>query len=227
VFDQTQGVGQLFTAKQVAVTTAGAYAVNVADVGFPVALKTFAVIVTRGTTQVGSAYGGGQIPFTATPGNYFINFIAQPAAAAQSTGSTPAAPSFQAGTYYLNVGTAPAVTLTSDVPSVTTSGVAHLTWSTVNASDCTATGGWTGTQAVNGTATTAAITANTTYTLTCNGAGATGTASVTVNATAATTPPPSGGGGSSHSGGGAITTDLLFALLGAMALRLTARGRRI
>lgn len=227
VFDQTQGVGQLFTAKQVAVATAGSYAVNVADVGFPTALKTFAVIVTRGTTQVGSAYGGGQIPFTATPGNYFVNFIAQPAAAAQSSGSTPAAPSFQAGTYYLNVGTAPTVTLTSDVSTVTSGGVAHLTWSSTNATDCTATGGWTGTQALTGTATTAAITANTTYTLTCTGAGASGTASVTVTATASTPPPPAGGGsGSSHSGGGAITTDLLLALLGAIALRAKARFSR-
>ncbi|HEY0342146.1 MAG TPA: hypothetical protein VGC34_15170, partial [Steroidobacteraceae bacterium] len=192
---------------------------------FPVALKTFAVIVTRGTTQVGSAYGGGQIPFSGTPGNYFINFIAQPAAASQSTGSTPAPPSFQAGTYSLNVGTQPVVNLTSDVTSVTSGGVAHLTWTTVNAGDCTASGGWTGDQSLNGSATTAAITANTTYTLTCTGAGATGTASVTVNSTTATTPPPPSGGGG-HGGGGALTTDLLLALFGAAALRVNARFSR-
>jgi hypothetical protein len=226
VFDQTQGVGQLFTAQQVAVTMAGAYAVNVADVGFPAALKTFAVIVTQGTSQLGSAYGSGQIPFTAAAaGNYFINFIAQPAAATQSTGSTPTAPSFQAGTYSLNVGTAPVVNLTSDVSSVTSGGVAHLSWTTVNAGDCTASGGWTGDQMVNGTATTAAITADTTFTLTCTGAGATGTGTVTVKSTAVTTPPPPTGGGG-HGGGGAITVDLLFALLAAMALRGTVRFRR-
>ena len=226
VFDQTQGVGQLFTAQQVAVTTAGAYAVNVADVGFPVPLKTFAVIVTQGTTQLGSAYGSGQIPFTAAAaGNYFINFIAQPAAAAQSTGSALTMASFQAGTYSLNVGTAPVVNLTSDVSSVTSGGVAHLSWTTVNASDCTASGGWTGAQMLNGTVTTAAITADTTYTLTCTGAGATGTGTVTVKSTAATTPPPASGGGG-HGGGGAITVDLLLALLAATALRGTARFSR-
>ncbi|MDB6011880.1 MAG: hypothetical protein JWL65_4130 [Gammaproteobacteria bacterium] len=223
VFDQTQGVGQLFTAQQVAVTTAGAYAVNVADVGFPAPLKTFAVIVTRGTTQVGSAYGSGQIPFTAAAaGNYFINFIAQPAAAAQSTGSALTMASFQAGTYSLNVGTAPVVNLTSDVSSVTSGGVAHLSWTTVNASNCAASGGWTGDQMPNGTATTAALTADTTFTLTCTGAGATGTGTVTVKSTAATTPPPASGGGG-HGGGGALTVDLLLALLAATALRGTAR----
>ena len=224
VFDQTQGVGQLFTAQQVAVTAAGAYAVNVADVGFPTPLKTFAVIVTQGTTQLGSAYGSGQIPFTAAAaGNYFINFIAQPAVAPAS-GSPPTAASFQAGTYYLNVGTAPVVNLSSDVASVTSGGVAHLSWTTVNASDCTASGGWTGAQMLNGTATTAAITTDTTFTLTCTGAGATGTGTVTVKSTATTTPPPTSGGGG-H-GGGAITEDLLLALLVATALRVTARFGR-
>jgi hypothetical protein len=195
----------------------------VADVGFPAPLKTFAVIVTQGTTQVGSAYGSGQIPFTAAAaGNYFINFIAQPAAAAQSTGSALTMASFQAGTYSLNVGTAPVVNLTSDVSSVTSGGVAHLSWTTVNASDCTASGGWTGVQMLNGTAATAAITADTTFTLTCTGAGATGTGTVTVKSTAATTPPPASGGGG-HGGGGALTVDLLLALLAATALRGTAR----
>jgi hypothetical protein len=225
VFDQTQGVGQLFTAQQVAVTTAGAYAVTVADVGFPAPLKTFAVLVTQGTAQLGSAYGGGQIPFTATPGSYFINFIAQPADATQSAGSAVTAASFQAGTYFLNVGTAPVVNLSSDVSSVASGGVAHLSWTTANASDCTASGGWTGDQMLNGTATTAAITADTTFTLTCTGAGATGTGTVTVKLSVATTPPPASGG-SGHGGGGAIRMDLLLALLAATALSGTARFSR-
>jgi hypothetical protein len=221
VIEQTQGVGQLFIAREVPITTAGSYAVNVSDVGFPAPLKTFAVFVTHGMTQIGSAYGGGQFTWSATPGKHFINFIAQPADATQGSGGQTT-PSDKAGTYSLNVGTAPDVKLTSDVSSVASGGVAHLSWTTANAADCTASGGgWTGTQVVNGSATTPAITAKTTFTLTCTGAGATGTGTVTVDVAAATPPPASGGGG-----GGALDGNLLLVLFAAMALRVAVQFRR-
>jgi hypothetical protein len=53
-----------------------------------------------------------------------------------------------------------------------------LTWTTTGATSCTASGGWTGTRATNGTFTTAAISANTSFSLSCNGAN--DTVSVTV-----------------------------------------------
>ncbi len=68
-----------------------------------------------------------------------------------------------------------------------------LTWSSINTTDCTASGSWSGTQATSGSTTvTAPSTAGSaTYTLTCNNANgsAAGTATLTV------ANPPRGGGG--------------------------------
>lgn len=201
IFETNQGVGQLFSVRQVSVTTAGNYAVTVSDVGFPASLATFAVLVTRGTTQVGSIFGGGTFTFSAgTTGNYLINFIAQP-------GGTD-----KAGTYAMNVRPGPDVTLKSDVATVASGGTVNLTWTSQNTATCTASGGWSGSQTVSGTMKSAALTANTTFTLTCSdGQGATAAQSVSVNVS----PLPAGNGG-----GGALNTDLLLLLSGVMLLRL-------
>jgi hypothetical protein len=204
VFQTTQGVGNLFSARQVNITAAGSYAVTVGDVGFPAALATFAVVVTQGTSQFGSIYGGGNFKFTATPGAYFINFIAQP-------GGTD-----KAGTYALNVGPAPVVTLQSDATSVATGGTVHLTWTSHDATACTASGGWSGTQVLNGTATSPALSATTTFTLTCSAGTVSDTHSVTVSIA---DPPPKSGGG------GALSMDLLLALSAAMMLRWACSRR--
>ncbi len=98
LFEATQGVGQAFSAREVSITTAGSYAVDVSDLGFPAPLSTFAVVATHGAAQLGLIYGGGAFAFTAaTPGTYFINFIAQP-------GGPDGA-----GTYALNVAPGPVV----------------------------------------------------------------------------------------------------------------------
>lgn len=203
ILETTQGVGALFSARQVSITTAQNYAVNVSDLKFPAALGTFAVVVTQGSTQLGYIYGGGAFNFPATPGNYFINFIAAP------TGDD------KAGTYSLSMAPGPTVTsFTSDVTSVASGGVVHLKWSSANADSCTASGGWTGTQLVSGEATSAALTTNTTFTLTCSGEGTTDVKSLPITITAAA--PASGGGG----GGGSVGTDLLLFLLGMVVYRL-------
>ena len=73
----------------------------------------------------------------------------------------------------------PTVSLSIDMPKVVVGQSAKLTWSSTNATSCTATGAWTGTQATSGTATqTPAIGGQQTYTLTCAGAGGTSTQSV-------------------------------------------------
>ena len=62
-------------------------------------------------------------------------------------------------------------------------GTSTLTWSSTNATSCTATGGWSGAKATSGRQSTGALTASTSYSLTCTGAGGTSnvaTASVTV-----------------------------------------------
>jgi hypothetical protein len=216
-FETTQGVGQLFSARKVTVATGGTYQVVVGDVGFPANFGSLAVMVTRGTSQIGSIFGGGSFTFPATGGDYLVNFVAQP------TGAD------EAGTYAMTVGLAPpapTVTLQSSATSVASGSTVTLTWSSQNATVCTATstssGGWSGAIAVSGTATSAALTAATTFTLSCTGPGSSTpqTQSVTVNISSTSGGGSSGGGG----GGGAIRPDLLALLFGLILLR--AIGRR-
>ncbi|MEK6713650.1 MAG: hypothetical protein AABY41_05605, partial [Nitrospirota bacterium] len=76
----------------------------------------------------------------------------------------------------------PTVTLTASPAAITVGESAALTWSSTNADSCTASGGWTGSKTVAGTANvTPSLT--TTYTLACAGPGGSASASaeVTVN----------------------------------------------
>ena len=83
--------------------------------------------------------------------------------------------------------TAPSLAFTATPTSATQGQPAKLAWSTTNASTCTASGGWSGSRAVSGSAVvTPAF--STGYTLACTGSG--GTASATVNV--AVTAPPAG-----------------------------------
>lgn len=84
---------------------------------------------------------------------------------------------------------APAVTLTANPTTITQGASTTLTWSSNNATACTASGGWSGTQATSGTAKeTPTAAGSASYALTCTGAGgnATASATVTVNAPAPT-----------------------------------------
>ncbi|MFZ2886795.1 MAG: polysaccharide deacetylase family protein [Minisyncoccia bacterium] len=89
--------------------------------------------------------------------------------------------------------TAPTLTLSANPTTITTGQSSTLTWSTTNATSCTAFGGWTGTKATSGSQA-VTPTANTTYSLSCSGASGTTPAqqSVTVSVTAAPPPPPGG-----------------------------------
>jgi hypothetical protein len=77
------------------------------------------------------------------------------------------------------------VTLTATPASITAGQSSTLTWSSTNATSCSASGGWSGAQAVGGSLMVSPA-ANSTYTLTCagNGGSASASASITV------TPPP-------------------------------------
>jgi Spherulation-specific family 4 len=66
----------------------------------------------------------------------------------------------------------PAISLSASPTSVGAGASSTLTWSSTNATSCTASGGWTGTKAVSGSASTGALLASATYTLTCTGAPA-------------------------------------------------------
>ena len=204
-FAATQGVGQLFAAQQINVVNAGSYQVNVQDLAFPASFANLAVFVTRGSATVGSIFGGGSFPFQGTPGTYDVTFIAQPA-----QGSA-----FEAGTYAMTVGAGPpppTVTLTASGTNVTSGSTVTLTWTTQNATSCTASGGWSGPQAVHGSFTSAALTTQTTFTFTCTGPGGNSQPqTVTVNITA-----------SSGGGGGAVDVLLLSVLLGVLLVRFVA-----
>ena len=82
----------------------------------------------------------------------------------------------------------PTISLSASPTSVSSGGTTTLSWTTSNADACTASNGWSGNRAVNGSAQSGAISASTTFTLTCNGPGGGAVSSVTVNVTSATSP---------------------------------------
>jgi hypothetical protein len=85
----------------------------------------------------------------------------------------------------------PAVTLSASPDTVLVGGVSTLTWDSLNATSCSASGAWSGSRALSGSESTSALdTASAyTYTLTCSGLGGTGVASATVT-TVTPSPPP-------------------------------------
>jgi len=98
----------------------------------------------------------------------------------------------------------PTVSLSASASSVVSGSSPTLTWSSSNASSCTASGGWTGSKATSGQQAVGPLTATTTFTLACGSA----TKSVTVTVTSGGGTGGGSGGGSSGggSGGGSTTT---------------------
>lgn len=84
---------------------------------------------------------------------------------------------------------APTVNLAANPTSVVSSGTSTLTWSSTNATSCTASGAWSGARATSGSQMTGALTVTSTFTLGCTGAGGTTNRSVTVTVSAAPPPP--------------------------------------
>lgn len=67
----------------------------------------------------------------------------------------------------------PTATLSANPTTVTAGSPSTLTWSSTHATACLASGGWTGSLAAAGARATGAVNSQTTYTLTCSGAGGT------------------------------------------------------
>jgi hypothetical protein len=202
LFDATQGVGTGFISRKVTITAGGMYGISSSDVGFPTSFSNLALVVTQGASNLGNIFSLGNLSLTATPGDYFINLVAKPAAGA--------------GTYALVMAPVPTVTLTPSATSVSQGSTVTLNWSTQNATTCTAKDGWSGSQQVSGTFTSGALSANTVFTLSCTGPG--GTSSTSVNVTVTSAPPPSSGGGGG--GGGAIDEIVVIGLATLLARRL-------
>lgn len=204
--DQTQAVGGTFTTQTLAPTASGGYVVTLADLAFPASFANVALIVSQGSQVLGKIYGSGTFPVSVTPGNYQLTFVA-----------TPGASNY--GLYSINISSAPAptVTFSASAPSVTADQPVQLTWSSTNATACTAGGAtsWSGTEATSGTAS-VVVSTNLTLTLTCTGPGGSATQTVTVTAVTA--------GSSGHSGGGALDS---WALVGLSALVVWGWRRRV
>jgi hypothetical protein len=221
VFDTTEGIGTGFSSTTFSPTSAVSVQANVADLKFPQALANLNLAVTSGATLVGtiaSAGSSGSFPFQAAANTtYTVNVLAQ---AAPGSNSEPEA----AGTYAMSVDPAPTVTLTASPTSVASGGTVSLTWNAQNATGCTASASpsnsaWSGSESASssgGPVTSSALTADTTFTLSCMGPGGTASATATANVTAAAS---SGGG---HGGGGSIDLQLLLALAAILSLRLRA-----
>jgi hypothetical protein len=114
---------------------------------------------------------------------------------------------------------APTLTLASN--TIVSGASTTITWSSSNASSCTASGSWSGALATSGSQTVSPTAVGTdTYTLVCSdSAGASPAASVMLSVTAAAPPPSSGGGG------GAVGVATLLGLLG-MCVEKVRRSRR-
>ncbi len=78
------------------------------------------------------------------------------------------------------VADAPVVTLVANPTTVDSGGTTTLTWSSTNATSCTASGAWSGSRATSGSEASAAITTASTFTLACTGPGGTTQRSATV-----------------------------------------------
>jgi hypothetical protein len=119
----------------------------------------------------------GTMTFTAptTPGSYEFRYFLNDGYIKAAMSNT------------VQVAPAPTLTLSANPASINAGQSSTLTWSSTNATSCTASGGWTGTKAISGTQSVSPNT-TTTYTLTCTGAGGSASQSATVTATD-TTPP--------------------------------------
>ena len=73
--------------------------------------------------------------------------------------------------------------------TITYNTAATLSWTSTNATSCSASNGWSGTKGTSGSESTGNLTSSKTYTIICTGAGGSANDSVTVNVSAPTTPP--------------------------------------
>jgi hypothetical protein len=209
VLETTQGVGAGFQSETATITSAtGKYALQFTDLGYPNALGQVWLIATQGKSVVWTASTTGKSVFSVPQaGNLVISVLAQ----VNSTSHY--------GLYGMTVAAvppAPVVTLTPSAGAVTAGDHATLTWSATDAASCTASGGWSGTLPVTGSQDVGALSATSTFSLSCTGDGGQGLASAQVTVSPA--PVKSGGGG-------AIGAEVLALLLGGLALTLKSRAR--
>jgi hypothetical protein len=202
VYQATQGVGALFYSETFTVPAGGSFGMTLTDLGFPANFGQIALIATQGDTVEGQIFGGGQVSLNLAAGTYVLNVLS----AVNSSANY--------GLYGLDVSPTPSVSLSAADTSIASGDSTMLTWQSANASSCMASGGWSGALPVSGSQSTGALTAATSFTITCSGLGGSATQTVQVSlATAAST----------HGGGGAVSPATLLAL--ALSAALVYRRR--
>lgn len=146
---------------------------NVAVTGYQVFRNGYLAGTPTGTSWTDT----GLKPATAY--SYTVN--ARDAAGNVSLSSNTVNASTSAGT--LPATPAPTVSFSASPGAVVKGSFARLTWSTTNATSCTASGGWSGTKPTKGSqwVPISATASSTTYTITCSGTGGTKAVSTTVN----------------------------------------------
>jgi hypothetical protein len=205
VFEQTQASGAEFKAYTFDVADAHSYDVELTDMDFPASFSELSAAVTRGTRREGFVFGAGRFSFDAEPGRYYINVVATPHAGARH------------GLYAVSADLtppAPVVDLDAASTMVDRGDSTTLTWNAAGATQCAASGGWTGSRALSGNEAVGPISARTIFRLSCTGDGGTTEVTVTVDVSAR-----SGSGGGGAAGG----VDLLA--LAALAVGLRRRRR--
>jgi hypothetical protein len=183
----------------------------VSDLAFPGNFGELDAIVTQGGTRLGSIFGGGTFTVAATPGDYIINVLGTPAPIIVTSSQS-------AGTYGVEMiatPPAPTVTLSASAASVDSGNPVTLTWSSTDTTSCTASGGWSGALPISGTQASPAITAATTFTLTCSGGGGSANKSVKVDVNPSTS-----------KGGGSLDALLLAVLAAGLLARVAGERRR-
>lgn len=143
---------------------------------------------------------------------------------------TGAQPNFTSGYGFIQASGAMALIppgapiLSASASSLVVNNSATLTWSSVNAASCAASGAWSGALATSGSKTIQPTAAGTeTYTLTCsNSAGASAPASVSIVVSLAVADPPP-----ASSGGGSLDAAALLGLAGVAGLAAATRRRRL
>jgi hypothetical protein len=135
------------------------------------------------------------LPPTASTSTFVLGVVATPGSSLKSPGSSQTVGSLT----LCNPPSSPAptVSLAASPTTLNSGSSSTLSWSSTNATTCTASGTWNGGKATSGSSSTGSLTVTSSYTLSCTGSGGSASASttVTVNAptpvVAHTTPAPS------------------------------------
>ncbi len=89
---------------------------------------------------------------------------------------------------------APTLSISASPQSVSSGGASTISWTSSNATECLASGAWSGAQVLSGSISTGALTATSSYTLECSGAGGKIASTATVTVSSPTAPPTTSGG---------------------------------